>query len=170
MSSLLARGTAVAIAVMAGVGIVGAGPASAVVRDVDSVYIAGILGQADFGSGGHAGGQPLAAGNLTWDDQGTQTAARLTGRVFWDDLFSGGCARVRMSLYNTSGTLMDTKYSGKACRAGSGSVVSKSVDLTLSAAHAHKVVVTTQKAASATSPFSNVGSQTRYNGQVNGVD
>jgi hypothetical protein len=170
MSSLLARGTAVAIAVMAGVGIAGAGPASADVRDNDSVYIAGFGSQADFGSGGHAGGQPLGAGNLAWDVQEERTAARLTGRVYWDDLFSGGCARVRVRLYNTSGVRVDTQYSGKACRSGSGSVVSKPVDLTLSTAHAHKVVVTTQKAASATSPFSNVDSQTWYFGQVNGVD
>lgn len=152
-------------------------------RDTDRPLINGR--QADFGTGGlnvSLSRQPNNAGTLTWHQtQATASTnlvqakpsvftARLTGRVYWDDALAGGCARVRVILYNTNGTVADSKVSGSACQIGPNfTPPSKPVDLTVKSINAHKVVITTQigpDAAAPSSAYRNTAHQTWYFGQV----
>lgn len=174
MNTTTLRRAAAVTALVAGFTAATAGSAQAVVRDTDPFKIATQWGKADFGSGAHVLGAPKYPGLLSWDESsdGRTVTAKLTGRVYWDDVTSGGCARVRMRLYNTSGALSGTVYSAAACRAGgwTGDVTSRSVNMSRASETANKVVVTTQKAPGPGGDYVNVGSVTRYWGEVNGLD
>jgi hypothetical protein len=167
------RRAATVATLVAGISMGAAGSAQAVVRDVDPFKIAVWLGKADFGRGNHLWGSPERNGVLIWDEStnGRNVTATLSGRVYWDDVTSGGCARIRMRLYTTSGTLAGTAYSAAACRSGgwTGTVPHRAVNLSLNSLTAHKVVVTAQKAPGGSGPWTNEESVTRYLGQLNGV-
>lgn len=145
-----------------------ASPASAVAPlDTDDVLIKGQ--QVDFGNNPHKSGSPQTPAKLEWSYSGATVKALLTGTVYWDATNKSGCARVRMTMYNSSNAVLGAPtYSGRACRAGLGGLVSKYVELPLgSTAGAYKVVITTQTAPSASTPgsaYQNTGSVTRFFG------
>jgi hypothetical protein len=157
---------------------VAAAAAVGTLRDTDRPLMNG--GQADFGTGGlnvSLSRQPNSAGTLTWHQSlATPTTpsiitAHLTGRVYWDDVLSGGCARVRLSLFDTNGVSAgDPVYSHTVCQIGlSGTAPSKSVDLSFKSINAHRALVTTQIGANAStlsSEYVNTAKQSWYFGQV----
>ena len=64
-------------------------------------------GSADFGAGTHSGGGPAGAGIITYDWTTTTTGflgvtGRVRGTVYWDALWSGGCARLTIT-YRSAG-------------------------------------------------------------------
>ncbi|MGQ0574677.1 MAG: hypothetical protein ACT4RN_10815 [Pseudonocardia sp.] len=169
-------GSALALTAALGVAGITAGTAHAAVVDQDSVKIAVPLGKADFGRGLHVGGEPTAPGTVTWrDDPGPNNtrkiSARLQGLVYWDDVFSGGYARVKLTLLDASGNPLVSATSGAAHRAGTMTplqVPAANVDLNLSHTKARFARVETQQAQSAGGPWTFVGSkQVRY-GDVGG--
>lgn len=166
--------TTAAMALVAGVIMLGASPASAVIRDTDPVKIAAPGGKADFGSGGHHLGAPDGSGRLSFDDltDSPKNTIRvtLTGRVYWDDGSSGGCALVRMRIFSLSGAKLTTVYSEPVCRVGDGVVKSRSVSISSSQRRAHKVVIATLQSTTKNGPYDLVRSATRYYGEVNGHD
>lgn len=169
MRTPFVRRAAAAATLVIGITAMTAQSAQAVLRDTDYVHIT--YDKADFGDGIHLWGSPQENGVLTWDESsnGVKTGT-LTGRVYWDDFTSGGCARVRIQLYSVAGTWLGTADSDTACRVGGGSVTSKAVNISLRSTAAHKMVITTQKAASPTSRFHREASVTRYWGEVHGRD
>jgi hypothetical protein len=173
MKTSSVRRAATVAALVAGISAGAAGSAQAVVRDVDPFKIAEFLGKADFGKGDHVAGSPVHNGVLSWDEStnGRTVTATLSGRVYWDDLTSGGCARIRMRLYTTTGQLAGTVFSPAACRAGgwTGTVPYRTVNMSLSSTTAHMAVVTTQKAPSPSGNYVNEAKVTRYWGEINGV-
>jgi hypothetical protein len=172
MKTAFVRRATISIALAAAALGLMANPASAdpPILDTDGVLINGA--QVDFGDNPHWFGSPQTPGHVTWTDSGSGITARLTGRVFFDSGKSG-CGRVRMTMYNKSGAVIGvdaggnrgSTYSGRACRAGSGGLVSKYVDLPLTDPAAFKVVITTQTAPAQTSTtYQSLQSVTRYFG------
>ncbi len=65
-------------------------------------------GSADFGSGTHYGGGPQGAGTITYDWSTTATGllgitGRVRGTLYWDSLWSAGCARLSIQYRNVAG-------------------------------------------------------------------
>ena len=160
-----------ALAVALGLVGVAANPASAVVRDVDSVRINGA--KADFGVGPFVDHHPSGPGTLTWDEAtnapGKRVTGTLKGTVWWDDSSSGGCARVRIRLYGTGAEILHTKWSDAACRVGGGAAKSAPVNIAVWHNRSHRAVITTQIAATENSDYHNQQSLERYWGQIDGV-
>ena len=165
----LLRSSLAAAALATGALTLAAAPAHAEVIDTDGVRIAVHLGKADFGNDDHWFGAPQNDGKLTWNDAGSTRTGTLTGKVYWDDGLSGGCARVKMTLFDSAGHQVGQATSGSACKAGGG-LASRSVTLKVSSAKAHRAVITTQAAPGINGPWKSVGSQTRHYGQVGGTD
>lgn len=146
-----------------------AGQASAAVVDTDPVRIAALLGKSDFGTGAHQWGAPVGSGKVTWDRAADQRIkATLTGNAYMDNLFDGGCARVRAVFYRSaSDTVGVPGTSAQVCRTGawSGDVPSVGVALTWGpTATAHRITVTTQYRVNSNATWQNVASQTVYYG------
>lgn len=160
------------LAVVAGLVAMSAGPASAVVRDVDSVTVNG--SHSDFGVGPLVSNHPSSAGTLTWDEAtntaGKPITGRLTGTVWWSDTSSGGCALVRIRMYNTQGATLATAKSVPVCRTGSGAPRSTAVNIAVSSTTVHRMVITTQIAPVGTGPFTNDTSVERFWGQIGALD
>lgn len=162
-SSRLLRST-LAATLTAGALMFAAAPAHAEVIDTDRVLING--GKADFGNGRHEGGSPKHAGTLSWNDRGTTRTGTLTGNVYWDDLFSGGCARVVLTLLDSSGNRLDRAYSEPVCGTGSNfEAEAKRISLAVSSPAAHRAVITSQAAPGETGPWSVGGTRTVRYGQ-----
>jgi len=166
--SRLLRST-LAAAMAAGALALGATPAYATVIDTDNVLING--GAADFGNDPHAGGSPniFAPGTLAWNISGSARTGTLTGKEYRDDLFSGGCARVVLALFNSSGSRVDRVISDPVCRA-TGGLAAKKITLKVSSPAAHRAVISTQAAPGLNGPWQQTGSQTVYFGQPGGND
>ena len=63
-------------------------------------------GSADFGSGYHSGGEPSGGATITYD-WNTSTGqlvstGRVRGTLYWDSLFSDGCARLTIRFRNAN--------------------------------------------------------------------
>jgi hypothetical protein len=164
--SRLLRST-LAAALSTGALLLAATPAHAEVIDTDNVLING--GRADFGNDPHLGGTPMSPGKLSWNDAGATRTGTLKGKEYWDDLFSGGCARVVVTLLDNAGKKVDSAVSTPVCRAGGG-LKAKNITLTVSSPAAHRAVVTTQAAPGPSGPWTAGGTQTVRYGQPGGID
>src|SRR3954451_19217249 len=109
--------SALATALAAGALTLCAAPAHAAELDTDNVLING--GAADFGNDPHVAGTPnlLDPGRLRWDATGSARTGTLSGKEYRDDSFSGGCARVVLTLRNSAGTRVDRAISTPVCTA-----------------------------------------------------
>lgn len=164
MKAFSIRRFATALGIATAVLSIATSSASASVVDADTLKI--WQGHADFGTGLHLGGAPTGNAQLTWDKGSSTITAKLSGTVYWDDIFSGGCARVRYRLYTTSGSIASTVYSTPVCRAGSGNPFiqppQKTYTASLSHPQAFKAHIVTQKAPGSGGPWTNDGGETRY--------
>ena len=154
------------LALVAGLAAMSASPASAVVRDVDYVTVNGA--HADFGVGPLVDNHPTGPGKLTWDEAtnapGKPVTGRLTGTVWRSDT-SGGCALVRIRMYDTEGLTLATAKSAPVCR----TTIGAPVNIAVTSKTVHRMVITTQIAAKEAGPFKNDTSVVRYWGQIDGV-
>ena len=166
MKAFSIRRLATALGIAAAVVGIATGSASASVVDTDTLKI--WQGKADFGNGWHVGGAPTGDARLTWDKGSSTITVTLSGTVYWDDILSGGCARVRYRLYTTSGSIASTVYSTPVCRAGSGNPFSQPPQRTytksLSHPQAFKAHIVAQKAPGSGGPWTNDGGETRFYG------
>jgi hypothetical protein len=70
-------------------------------------------GSADFGFGNHSVGSPVSNATITFD-WGTGTGqlrptGRVQGTLYWDSLFSAGCARLTIRFRNTANENLDVR-------------------------------------------------------------
>jgi hypothetical protein len=108
-------------------------------------------------------------GKLSWDVSGSARTGTLTGTEYWDDLFSGGCARVVLALHDSAGNRVDRAISKEVCGA-TGGLQAKNITLKVSSPQAHHAIVSTQAAPSPNGPWKQTGSKTVRLGQPGGVD
>jgi hypothetical protein len=93
-------------------------------------------GPTDFGSGTHSFGGPSGNATITFDWNNTSgqivSTGRVRGTLYWDSLFSGGCARLTIRFLNSGGTALATRVidecgpGGDANNAGNKTAVDQS--------------------------------------------
>jgi hypothetical protein len=88
---------------------------------------------ADFGNGLHAGGGPTGNGFVRLSRNSGFVTGEVSGTLYYDSLFSEGCAQIIIDFENSAGTALSTKTIKKCGPGGNAndSVNKKSVDETL---------------------------------------
>lgn len=159
------RRVSIVAAIAAGIVGAAAPSASAVPPiDVDTIRISG--GRADFGDGLHILGKPSGDATVAWRQSGSTIGATVTGTVYYDDASQGGCARVRVGMYDYSGNRVRPDVnSDVACRTGTGSVATAAVSKSLSQTGSpkpYRVKVTTQVGPGSGATFTDTSSANVY--------
>ena len=143
------RRTLVVVVLSLAMGLLFAGQINAVVVQTANRTINN--GRADFGSGNHSFGGPSGAATITFDWSPNAGLIRSTGRVrgtlYWDSLFSSGCARLTIRFRNSSNTTLDTRTIDECGTGGDANNASNRtpVDVSFASVNLANILLTTSE-------------------------
>lgn len=96
---------------------------------------------ADFGTGTHAGGGPSGDGLVQFTRENCNVTGLVSGTLYYDSLFSEGCAQIIIDFENSSGTALKSQTIKKCGPGGNANDAGnqKSVDETFNNASLSKI-------------------------------
>ena len=96
---------------------------------------------ADFGTGTHAGGGPTGDGLVQFTRENCNVTGLVSGTLYYDSLFSEGCAQIIIDFENSSGTALKSQTIKKCGPGGNANdaVNKKTVDETFNGASLSKI-------------------------------
>lgn len=74
-------------------------------------------GRADFGGDPHLVGKPTTSGKICWST-GSASGAILEGQLYYDDLFTAGCAHINAEFRTAVGGQLVSRYVNRVCSTG----------------------------------------------------
>jgi len=86
-------------------------------------------GNTDFGTGLHAAGTPTGSGVVMLTVSSGSVSALVNGTLYWDSLFSGGCAQLIIDFENAAGTNLSTKTIKKCGTGGNANDAGNHTDV-----------------------------------------